>query len=159
MPEKEKSNLRFQVTIAAIPVVGSIIIALITTNSFKCNSSETRIDSSLLKEQARISLLRIKAGKVNDNVVYARYSDLFPMLAEGVKPYITEKVFNKERDSIKIDLGDYIKTIDTIYSKAYGADHFYIKNQYQQGTNLITITFDQDEKVIGLLTAHIPDKR
>ncbi len=151
------SNNSIKILLASIPVLGSIIIAFVSTNNFKCNPQPVIISSDSIKEIRRISLLKTKAGEINDDIVYARYQDLFPTLAETLKPYITENVFNKERDSAKIDLGEFIKPIDTIYSKAYGTDYFFVKNQYQKGINLIAITFDQNEKVIGLVTRHLPN--
>jgi hypothetical protein len=159
MQAKKKQNLttKENILLASIPVIGSIVIALITTNNFKCNTSTSTPDPNL-SEEKKLQILKSKAGTVNENVAYNRYQDLLPMLAEGVKPYITENIFRIESDSIKTDLGEFIKPIDTIYSKAYGNDNFFVRNQYQRGINIVTVAFDQNEKVIALITKHVPNQ-
>ena len=149
-----RSNTKEKILLASIPVIGSIIIAILSLNNFKCNESKNTATANEI-EIKRVAVLKIKAGRVNDNVVYDRYQDLYPLLAEGIKPYITETIFDIETDSIKSVLGRFIKPIDTIHSKAFGNDNFFINNQYQRGINIITISFDQNEKVIGLTTKHV----
>ncbi len=152
------SNTLEKILLASIPVIGSIIIAFIAANNSQCNPPSQKTDTDYFKkgkEEKRIIALKLKAGKINDHVVYSRYDDLYPMLAIGFKPYVTRKIFNVERDSIKNDLGEFIKPIDTAYSKAFGNDNFFINNQYQRGSNIVTITFDQDGMVLGLITKHV----
>jgi hypothetical protein len=141
-----------KVLLASIPVIGSVLIAILGSN-ITCNPA-VQSDASIVQRPRQ---LRAIAGKVNDNVVYNRYQDLVPMFAEGLKPVITQRLFNVERDSSKLVLGNFIKPIDTVYSRINSNDVFFIKNQYEKGTYLVSVGFDQADKVIALFTSKMPD--
>jgi hypothetical protein len=151
--KRYRSEIFEKVLLAAIPVIGSVLIALLGSN-IKCNPSVQSESHSIAQ---RPNELRAIAGKVNDHVVYNRYQELFPMFAEGLKPIITQHLFNSERDSLKLVLGNFIKPIDTVYSKINSNDIFFIKNQYEKGTYLVSVGFDQADKVIALFTSKMPD--
>jgi hypothetical protein len=140
---------REKILLAIIPVIGSIIIAFFATNKFSCDSDHS--------DEKRISQLKAKAGKANEMIVYRRYNDLSEIMADGLKPIITKEVFNKVADTISLTLGDFLKPIDTTYTKTFGNDNFFIKNQYQKGTNINQIIFDSNGKIFGIFTKKYPD--
>ena len=144
---------RERILLASIPVIGSIIIAFFTTDKFSCNSTHTVDDNN----HKRVSLLKDKAGKANDMIVYGRYNDLFEMMSDGLKPIITREVFNSVSDTISLSLGNFLKPIDTTYTRTFGNDNFYIKNQYQKGTNINEIIFDNNDKIFGIFSSKYPN--
>ena len=144
---------RERILLASIPVIGSIIIAFFTTDKFSCNSNHNTEDNS----QKRITLLKNRAGKANDMIVFGRYNDLSEMMSDGLKPIITKEVFNAVADTILLSLGSFLKPIDTTYESANGNDNFFIKNQYQKGTNINQIIFDKSDKIYGIFTSKYPN--
>ena len=144
---------RERILLASIPVIGGIIIACLSNGKFSCNSNYITEDNN----QKRISLLKDKAGKANDMIVYGRYNDLSGMMSDGLKPIITKEVFNAVADTISLALGNFLKPIDTTYSRTFGNDNFYIKNQYQKGTNINEIIFDNNDKIFGIYSSKYPN--
>lgn len=144
---------RERILLASIPVIGSIIIAIITIGKFSCNLNHNSEDI----DKKRISLLKEKAGKANDMIVFGRYNDLSEMMSDGLKPIITKEVFNAVADTISLALGNFLKPIDTTYSRTFGNDNFYIKNQYQKGTNINEIIFDNNDKIFGIYSSKYPN--
>lgn len=142
-----------KILIVSIPVIGSIIIALFTSGKFSCNSNH----SIEIDNQKRISMLKVEAGKANDMIVYGRYEDLSEMMSEGLKPIITREVFNAANDTITLALGNFLKPIDTTYTKTFGNYNLYIKNQYQKGMNINEIIFDENNKIFGIYSSKYPN--
>ena len=103
-------------------------------------------------ELNRIAGLKIKAGKVNDAVVFNRYSDLFPLMSDGLKPMLTKELFNATNDSTQVLLGDFVKAIDTSYNRANGNENIFIRNQFSRGISLTMVIFDEAGNVFGLFT-------
>jgi hypothetical protein len=153
MTLRNKNNLgtisKEKILLATIPVIGSIIIAFFATNKCSPDSSPDPI--------IRISQLKNKAGKANEMIVYRRYNDLSEIMADGLKTVITKEIFNKVADTISLTLGDFLKPIDTTYTKTFGNDNIFIKNQYQKGTNINQIIFDSNGKIFGIFTKKYPD--
>ena len=137
---------------ASIPVLGSIIIAIAPAEKFGCNSSQK---TDTIGTHTNYSVLKVKAGKINDMVVYGRYSDLFETMSDGLKPLITKDIFNAVADSNSKYLGSFVKPIDTTYSTAFGNDNFFVKNQYQRGINVNQIIFDKQGKLFGLYSSKV----
>lgn len=150
--KRSKPISREKILLASIPVLGSIIIAFFTTDKFGCNTGQKLIDTNV----THLDVLKEKAGKVNDMVVFKRYNDLFELMSDGLKPLLTKDLFNSVSDSNAKYLGDFVKPIDTTYSTAFGNDNFFIKNQYQKGTNINQIIFDKQGKIFGLYTNKFP---
>lgn len=132
------------ILLACIPVIGSIIIAFITLPDKKSEPQPVSIPISNILE------LRIKAGKINDDVVYGRYNDFLPIMSEGLKPIVTQNVFNNAKIAIVDSVGHFIKALDTTHSVISGNYIFYVKNQHDKGISVNHIAFDQEGKVIGL---------
>ena len=143
---------REKILIASIPVIGSIVIAFLSLYKPSISSIDSKSSS-----QKKISLLKDKAGKANYMIVYRRHTDLSEMMSDGLKPVITREVFNAVADTISLTLGNFLKPIDTTYSRANGNDIFFIKNQYQKGTNINQIIFDDNGKIFGLYAIKYPD--
>ena len=152
--KRSKPISREKILLASIPVLGSIIIAFFSIDKSGCNPGQKQIETS--GTQIDYALLKAKAGKVNDMVVFKRYNDLFELMSDGLKPLLTKDLFNSVSDSNAKYLGDFVKPIDTTYSTAFGNDNFFIKNQYQKGTNINQIIFDKQGKIFGLYTNKFP---
>ena len=90
-------------------------------------------------------------------IVYRRYNDLSAMMADGLKPVITKDIFNSVADSISFTLGSFLKPIDTTHNHAFGNDNFFIKNQYQKGTTINQIIFDDNGYIFGMYSSKYPD--
>ena len=101
--------------------------------------------------QIKIALMN-KAGKVNDMIVQGNYKDLSEIMVDGLKPVITNEIFNRASDSMTIILGNFIKPLDTTYSNSDGKDNFYITNQYEKGQSLNQIILDSSGNVYGIFT-------
>ena len=144
--KSSKPISREKILLASIPVLGSIIIAIFSMDKLGCHGGQ----------KTDITFLKVKAGKINDMVVYGRYNDLFESMSDGLKPLITKDMFNAVADSNSIYLGSFIKPIDTTYSSAFGNDIFFIKNQYQRGVNVNQIIFDKQGNLFGLYTNRFP---
>ena len=157
MAESQKKTSRRinreRILLASIPVIGSIIIAFLTTDNSSCNSNHNRE----VNNQKKISLLKVKAGKANDMIVYGRYNDLSEMMSDGLKPVITKEVFKEVGDTISLTLGNFLKPIDTTYNLTFGNDIFFIKNQYQKGININQIIFDNNGKILSIYSSKYPD--
>ena len=137
-----------RVLLACIPVVGSIIIALFATDIFHPNPNPNPVADN----EKRISVLKDKAGKANDMIVYRRYDDLSAMMADVIKPVITKDIFNSVADSTSLTLGSFLKPIDTTHTHVFGNDNFFIKNQYQRGTTINQFIFDDNGYIFIMYT-------
>jgi hypothetical protein len=146
---RSSSISKEKILLASIPVIGSIVIALVANQNMKCNPRT---------EAASINTISLKnlAGKVDDIVMFENYNDLFSMLSEGLKPTLTRELFKSVNDSMKTVLGDFIKPIDTTKSSVNGLDVYYVKNQHQKGQSLISVAFDNNRKIVHLLYGRIP---
>lgn len=150
--KSSKPISREKILLASIPVFGSIIIAIFSRNELGCHSGQ-KTDTTT---RIHYTLLKVKAGKINDMVVYGRYNDLFESMSDGLKPLITKDMFNAVADSNSKYLGSFIKPIDTTYSAAFGNDNFFVKNQYQRGINVNQIIFDKQGNLFGLYSNKFP---
>ena len=139
---KSSSISREKLLLVLIPVIGSIIIALITNPNMKCSPEPKPFKTSNLKN---------KAGKVNDMVMFENYNDLYTQFSEYTRQTITRELFNSVNDSMKVVLGNFIKPIDTTQNNINGMDFYYVKNQHQKGQSLVTIAFDNKGNIIHLL--------
>jgi hypothetical protein len=144
--QSNSSSTKTAITIAAIPVVGTIIVAVIV-NWHSIFPPPIPVPVSVSQAE-----LKIKGGKINDDVAFGRYDDLSPMMTEFTRTLITREVFNEAnriQDSI---VGAFVKPIDTVYSKAEGDDHISVRNQHQNGIRVVEIAFDNDGNIIHLFT-------
>lgn len=152
-PESEgTTHFKRNVLLALIPVFGAIIVAVVTSPSVKCSFFSTPKENNANNAAS----LRNQAGKLNDHIIFRRYDDLIINMVEGLKPFITRDIFKTDRDSVTHVLGNYIKTIDTSYSRMNNTDVFFLKNQYEKGINLVQIVFDSQGKIFGLFSTKVP---
>jgi len=147
---RQSISTKEKILLASIPVIGSILIAIITTQNMTCNTKEEPTP------KVTVSNSKNKAGKVNEIVVYGNFNDLLPLLSEGLKPFLTREQFNTVNDSMKIVLGNYIKPIDTTQNTMGGVTYYFVKNQHQFGQSLTTIAFDDQSNIVHLFFLRIP---
>src|SRR5687768_10964577 len=95
-PEEDSTHFKRNVLLALIPVLGTIIVAIVTNPSIHCNQN-VKDDTG-----KNIVKLRIQAGKLNDHLVFRRYDDLIVNMVEGLKPIITRDILNSDRDSVTL---------------------------------------------------------
>ena len=152
--KKPSNDLKKNILIATIPVVGSIIIALISQPNFKCKESSVAARNADTVNQ--INQIKLSAGKINEDLVFKHYDDVRINMVEGLKPFISREVFETNIDSIRINLGNFLKTLDTNYSKINGTDVVFIRNQYERGIHLVQIIFDGQGKIFGLFSTAQP---
>ena len=136
-----------RIWIAIIPVVGSIIIAIITTNHFSCNRESDN--------KSKVNNLRSLAGKINDLVIYDDYNEIYPMFSAGLKPKLTKNVWEAANDTMQKLLGNYIKPIDTSEMVFLGVTTYYIRNQRQFGQSITSVTFDDQGKIFGIYVEQV----
>jgi hypothetical protein len=149
------NNFQRNVLLASIPVIGSIIIALVSQPSLKCNTNPSQAIADT-NAAGKINQLKIIAGKINEDIVFRHYDEVRANMVEGLKPMISKEIFEANLDTVSITLGNYIKPLDTSYSKINNTDVLYIRNQYQRGIHLVQIIFDNQEKIFGLFSTPHP---
>jgi hypothetical protein len=143
--------LKEKIILATIPVIGTILVAILTTQKFTCTSKPPS------NSDPSVNFLKVKAGKINDIIVYGRYDDLLPLMSDELKLTVSKQVFESAEDSIHKNFSNFIKPIDTNYSSAYGNFNFTIKNQYEKGTNINSIIFDKQGNLIGFYCSTKPN--
>ena len=150
---ESSNNFKRNLLLASIPVIGSIIIALISQPSFKCRTTEiTKVNYHDIDSTKKIENLKLRAGRINEDIVFRHYDDVRINMVEGIKPVITREVLKSNMDSVNFKIGNYIKTLDTSYSKINNVDVFFIRNQFQQGIHLVQVIFDNQGKIFGLFS-------
>lgn len=133
-----------KILLACIPVIGGIIMAVF---NYWIKPDPDPVPVINVKN------LKIKGGEVNDMIVFRRYNDLSEMMVAGLRPIITQEKFNSVADSIEIEIGRFIKPIDTSYSNISGSDIVFVKNQYERGVTVNQIIFDGQGKIFGLYSS------
>ena len=106
------NNKYEKIWLALIPVLGAIIIACITY------SSDKKVIPINVIPVINKNLLSL-AGEVHQIAVYNNYNDLYPLLSETMKVFLTNQVFYSANDSMKNHLGNYIRSIDTSRATAF----------------------------------------
>ncbi|MFD2943323.1 hypothetical protein [Flavobacterium notoginsengisoli] len=158
--ESRNSNKinRERILLASIPVIGSIIVAYFAYVP-KPDPVKTvdPVEDTVRLDKTRISRLKETARKVNDMIVYKRYSDLSEMMSDGLKPIVTREKFNEVSEKTSKNLGAFVKALEITYTYNNGNDNFFVKNQYQKGLNINQIIFDSNGKVYGIFTDKYPD--
>ena len=144
------SRTKEKIILASIPVLGAVIVALISTGVFNFKHKPRPIVDTIMK-----AALISKAGKINDIIVYDRFDDLYPSLTPQLRSRITKPIFEHVQDSIRNQVGDFVKVLDTSDNNLSGVFYVYIKNQYQKGTTTNAILFDHDGKLFGIFCTDI----
>jgi hypothetical protein len=143
---------REKVVIALIPVIGSIIVAVIATNPFNWLSGLKHAQAA----KPTVSNYRNEAGKINEIVQYGNYLELYPLLSEIAKPDITKDKFTAGSMSMHNIIGDYIKPVDTTQAIISGVTYYSVKSRHKNGQSLMTVAFDDQAKIIYLYIRQMP---
>ncbi|WP_193311809.1 toll/interleukin-1 receptor domain-containing protein [Agriterribacter humi] len=94
--------------------------------------------------------LKIKAGQVNQMIIFNRYDDILPIMNPITKATLTRQVFQAGVDTVNHRYNNFQRPIDTIFVKDLPFDYYQIRNQYQNGVNTNKIIFDQEKRVYGI---------
>jgi Protein of unknown function (DUF3887) len=149
--EQEPPNhFKRNVFLASIPVVGSIIIAIISQIGFNKNDLPTQRTNE--DSIARVSLLKAAAGKINQYIISREYDEVRSRMNEGLKPLIPRQLFMDNMDSVENLLGQYTRTLDTSHSMVNNTNIVVVKNKFQGGVHLVQIIFDNNGNIYGLFS-------
>jgi hypothetical protein len=153
-----------KIWLAAIPVIGAIIIAFIQVQKNITKNESNRnvktISDTIVKnvnESNRKALyLKIEAGKINQMVTHGNYYDLLPLLSIAIKPFLTKDRFTIVHKYVESRVGKFDCPIDTTQNIMNGTEYFYIKNQHLNGESLTTIAFDDHNHIFALYYVDLP---